>query len=427
MSNEKQTTLDVAIVGGGPAGISACLELSRSPELGIALFERESELGGMPRSCCTYFGMRDRKGVYTGPAYARKLNRLVQKTSAQIFTQSTVLSINAGGPGELHQIHIASPQGLQSYKSRFVLLATGCFESSRGNRMIPGTRPAGIFTTGTLQEMVNLYHQKPGKRAVIVGSEHIALAGVLTAKRAGMSIAGMVEEDAELQTYPSLAKAMSFFYRFPVYKGHRIKAVLGPERVEGVELIREKDQKSFQVECDTLIISGRFRPDSSLLDHTPIKRDPSTLGPFVDMNLMTSVPNIFAAGNVLRGAIMHDLCALEGKKAAQEILKRLTLAAAERDGAISIRAESPIRYVVPQKITPGQIKSHIFPKLHPGYSIQLEHTCRSPVLEACSGNETIWKGSFSRAIANHRICLPVEKFDWSKVDMKKEVTLKLHY
>ena len=293
--------------------------------------------------------------------------------------------------------------------------------------MIPGTRPSGIFTTGTLQQIVHLHHQKPGRRALIIGTEHIALSAVLTARRAGMSIAGMVEEDPKLQTYPSLARIMSLRYNFPVLAGHRIKAVLGRDRVEGVELISTQDQKSSQIECDTLIVSGRFRPDSSLLDHTPIELDPSTLGPFVDMNFMTSVQNIFAAGNVLRGANMHDLCALEGITAARAIKKVLSMPAPEREDDISLRADPPIRYVVPQKITPSEIRSHLFPKFQPGYSIQLEQTHERPILEACSGKETIWRRSFSRLIANHRIGIPIAKFDWGKVDKNKEITLKLRH
>jgi len=401
------------------------LELSRLPGLKIALFETDSELGGIPRACHIYFGMRDRKRLYRGPTYAKKLGRLIRKTGVDIHTQAHVLNIHAGDPGELHRIDVASPQGFKSFESRFVILATGCFESSRSARLIPGTRPSGIFTVRTLQEIANVGHQKPGKRALIIGSEHVALSSVISLKRAGMSIAGIIEEDPKLKTYPSLAKATSLFYCFPIYKGTSVKAILGSKRVEAVELIKKEDQKPFQVECDTVVITGKFRPDSALIDNTPIERDPSTLGPLVDMDLMTSVPNIFAAGNVLRGADIHDLCALEGKKAARSILKRLKYTEPEKNECISIRAKSPIRYVVPQKIVPGRIRSHFFSWLYPEYSIQVERTLDRPVLEAWSGNERIWKNSFWRLIARNRYTLPVEKFDWNRVDKKNGITLKL--
>ncbi|MGD8982939.1 MAG: FAD-dependent oxidoreductase [Desulfobacteraceae bacterium] len=425
MANERPISLDVAIVGGGPAGITAGLELSKSSNLRMALFEGDTELGGMPRSCHVFFGMRDQRRLYTGPAYARILNRLIRKTDVDIHTESRVLNIIPGNLGEPHQINVLSPQGLTSYESRFLLLATGCFESSRSARHIPGTRPAGILTTGTLQDLVNLRLLKPGNRALIIGSEHVALSSVLTLRRAEISIAGIVEEDPELQTYPWAAHATGRFFNFPIYKDTSVKAILGDKRVEGVQLVKQKDQEFFQVECDTVIITGKFRPDSSLIDNTPIEQDPSSLGPVVDMNLMTSVPNIFGAGNVLRGANMHDLCALEGKMAARSILKKLGSRRTQTDKSIRLRAESPLRHVVPQKIEPGQIRKRLFSKLFPWPAFQVERTLRNPIIEAWSGKEEIWEGSFRKLIANTRIPIPVEKFDWNRCDPEKEITLEV--
>jgi hypothetical protein len=234
----------------------------------------------------------------------------------------------------------------------------------------------------------------------------------------------MVEKDPELHTYPYAARAMGRFFNFPLYEETSVKAILGDKRVEAVDLLRANTQESFQVECDTVIITGKFQPVSELIQNTPIEQDPSTLGPVVDMNLMTSVPNIFAAGNLLRGADMHDLCALEGKRAARSILRNLTHEGTGMDLSIPLRAESPIRYVVPQRIGPSQIRKRLFSKLFPWPAIQVERTLLNPVIEAWSGDHRIWKRSYRKLIANIRIPLPVEKFDWNRVDSIKGVILK---
>jgi thioredoxin reductase len=425
MANEESVPLDVAIVGGGPAGISAGLELSKLSTLRIALFERDEELGGIPRSCHIFFGMRDRKRVYTGPAYARKLDRLIRKTSVRIHTGAMVLNIVPGDPGEAHRLDVLSPEGLKSYESRFILLATGCFESSRSARHIPGTRPAGIFTTGTLQQLVNLRYLRPGTRALIIGSEHVALSSVLTLRRAGVSIIGMVEKYPVLQTYTYLAEAMSRIFGFPIYRDTSVEEILGNERVEGIALARGKDQKTFQLDCDMVIITGKFRPESYLIENIPVEQDPSTFGPVIDMNYKTTVPNIFAAGNLLRGADMHDLCALEGKLSAQNILKGLVSNDTGMDQWFSMKAEPPIRYVVPQQISPTQIRKRLFSRLFPWPAIQIERTFINPVIEAWSGEEKIWDGSFRRLIANNRYPLPVEKFDWQRVDSDKGIRIRI--
>jgi thioredoxin reductase len=415
--------LDVAVIGGGPAGISACLDLSAHAGLKIALFEGEQELGGMPRSCHIFFGLRDRKRVYTGPSYARTLEKLVRKTGTLIYTGSRVLSILPGELDEAHELHVLCPEGPRSFRSRFILLATGCFESSRSERLLPGTRPSGIFTTGTLQQLVNLRRLKPGIRALILGSEHVALSSVLTLKASGTLIAGLVERDAELHTYASPAAFMSRLIGFPIIKNAALHRIIGNRRVEGVELLTGGTGKTVQIDCDTVVMTGKFRPDSSLIDGTSIEKDPSTFGPSVDTNFMTSVPNIFAAGNVLRGADMHDLCALEGRLAARGILRSMQAPRRRTSPSVIAQAERPIRYVVPQRITP--MPKRLFSKFLPWPEIQIERTLLRPTLEAWSGEERIWQGSYRKLIGNTRIAIPIEKFRWDRVDPGLGVTLKV--
>jgi hypothetical protein len=256
-----------------------------------------------------------------------------------------------------------------------------------------------------------------------VGSEHVALSSVLTLRRAGTSIAGIVERDPDLQTYASLAILMSRLFGFPLFKHAAIHRIIGNRRVEGVELLTGGIGKVLWIECDTVVMTGRFRPDSSLIDHTLIEKDPSTLGPAVDTNLMTSVPNIFAAGNVLRGADMHDLCALEGRLAARSILRNLQIMRPGTIPSVSVRAERPIRYIVPQRITP--MPKRLLSKFLPWPEIQLERTLMRPALEAWSGKERIWQGSFLKLIGHTRIPIPIEKFRWDRVDPCLGVTLRV--
>ena len=413
--------MDVAVVGGGPAGISACLELSRRSNLKIGLFEYEDTLGGIPRSAHVFFGMRDQKRLYTGAAYARRLDGLIRKTAVDIHTCTTVLEVVPGTAGELHRIRTVSPEGLKTYACRFLLLATGCCESSREKRYIPGTRPAGIFTTGSLQKMVNLQHLKPGTRAVIVGSEHVAFSAAMTLRHAGVDIAAMIEPDSAVQTYPVVSQVLSRYLGFPVYTGTSVKAVAGAKRVEGIEWVRNGAVSSMA--CDTLVVTGQFLPDSALVLGTAIEAEPLTAAPVVDMSLETSQRNIFAAGNILRGADMHDLCALEARRAAGSILKRHRFPDHPQEDVISLKAQAPIRYVVPQRLTLDQAGKWNTSWFSAGVSIQVARTMKRATIEARCGAERIWRHTFSRLIANSRIPIPVEDFDWKRVDPRLGVTL----
>ncbi len=427
MIPQEPVALDVAVIGGGPAGISACIELSKKlPNSRVALFESEEVLGGIPRTCHQlFFGMRDLKWIYTGPSYARRLSALVRKTPVEIHTQATVLNIVPGSIGQRHTINVVSPAGLATYRCQFVVLATGCCEGPLGERLIPSARPSGIFTTWQIQQAIHLYHLKPGNHALVIGSEDVALSTVMSLKRAGVSIVGVVEESRELQTYPFLAKALSRFYKFPIFMETSVWSICGIDRVEGVELATPGAKDKLFLQCDTVVISGRFRPISQLIENIPIARDPATSGPLVDTNLMTSIPNIFSAGNVLRGGDMHDLCALEGRLAAQAIVRRITFPETEENTWVSLRAEAPIRYVVPQKVAPSKLKSHVLPVLSPGVGIQIGSAVKDATLEAWSGGKKVWDHPYKRLIANHRIPIPVEKFKWEGVDPEKGVDLRL--
>jgi len=423
------TQLDIAVIGGGPSGISACLEFSQrlGPACRVALFESDAELGGMPRSCPLLFGLRDLKRIYTGARYAHELNRRICSTATEIHTQTTVLKIDAGADGRLHRLEAVSPAGLKNYACRYLLLATGACEASRGGRAVPGTRPAGIFTTGSLQAFINTFKSAPGKRAVIVGSEHVALSCAVTLRRSGVAIAAMVEEERILNTYPWAAKAISTACRFPVYSATTLEGISGEKRVEGVALFDRRSRKRFSVSCDTVILTGRFVPYAPLIDGTAVAMDPLTTGPGIDDRFMTSVPGVFAAGNVLRGAEMHDICALEGRRAARVIAGLLSAKAQPETGArIRLRADSPVRYVVPQAIGIEALKdSRRCCDVRSAVTLQLDRTVRHPVLEARLGEKLLWRRRFRRLYGRKRVVLPVHKFNSGLIGEDRSITLRL--
>lgn len=417
--------LDVAIIGGGPAGIGACLELSKLSDLRSALFEGDRHLGGIPRNCHVFFGMRDQKRIMTGPAYARRLERLAEASRTEIHRSARVLDISPGREGKPHRIRVLSPKGLSELTSRYVLLSTGCFEGPRAARQIPGSRPAGVFTTGTLQQLILQRQWQPGKRAVIVGSEAVSFSCVFTLRQANVSIAAMTERESRIKTYALPARIMRAAVGFPIHCDTTVKRIIGDRRVEAVELERRSSGKRWRVPCDTVVITGSFRPVSALMENSEIELDPCTKGPVVDTNWMTSVSGIFAAGNILRGADMHDLCALEGKLAARSILNNLKTGGGLAQRGVRVSTRSPIRYAVPQRIIPDDARNPISPYFAPCPAVQVAKTMGRSAIEAWSGQSLIWSGAYKRMIANTRIPIPVERFDWKNVDARKGILLKL--
>jgi hypothetical protein len=253
----------------------------------------------------------------------------------------------------------------------------------------------------------------------------VAFSAVLTLRRAGISIAGIVEEDTSPQTYPIVSTTMRKGFHFPIYNRATAIEISGKKRVQGISFKIDAKGKKINLECDTVVCTGKFRPDASLIYKTQIDEDEGSLGPSVDMNYMTSVDGIFAAGNVLRGADMHDICALEGRGAARSIIKRVRNSNAGNEKYITIVAENPIRYVVPQKVFAGRAYRTRPSPLRPGFSFQMSRNIAGACVQAWCHQERVWSKRFRKVVANSRIPLPLEEFDLSRTRAGEKIILKL--
>ena len=314
--------VEVLIVGAGPAGLNAAIELKKQGIRDVLVVDREPEAGGMPRFCHhTGFGREDLWRMWSGPRYARYYRELAEKHDVEVRTTTTIL-----GWDDSHLLNFTSPSGLGQVKAQAILLATGVRERPRSARLIPGTRPQGIFTTGSLQRFVYQEKLPVGKRAVIVGAELVSLSALLTLRHAGVECEMMITEESHHQIqFPYVA--MKWLYadiltRTPIITNTRISNIFGRKRVEGIELTHASGQTEM-LDCDTLIFTGNWIPEHELARSGGLTLSPVTRGPEVDAGFRSSVPGIFAAGNLLRGVETADRCALEGRRAAQNIAQFL--------------------------------------------------------------------------------------------------------
>lgn len=339
---------DVAIVGGGPAGLTAAAELAGGG-LRVLVLERESAAGGIPRhSDHPGYGMRDMRRFISGPAYAQRLVDRATAAGADIRTAAMVTGW-AGGTA----LEVTSPQGQLRVEARAVVLATGARERPRPARLIPGDRCDGVYTTGQLQNLVHLKHRRVGQRAVVVGAELVSYSAVLTLKHVGCETAVMTS------TYPSPESYAVFniagrtpFLGVDVATRTRVARIIGKPTLRAVELENLDTGERRTVECDTLVLTGDWIPDHELARSAGLDMDAGTLGPLVDTGLRTSRPGVFAAGNVLHPVDTADIAALDGRHVADPVRAHLRGEAGET-GGVRLLADAPLRWIAPGLLRPG--------------------------------------------------------------------------
>ncbi|MGW5152205.1 NAD(P)/FAD-dependent oxidoreductase [Rhodococcus koreensis] len=343
-------TTDIAIVGGGPAGLSAATRLGKVHGRRALVLDRESRAGGIPRHCDhPGYGIRDLHTFIGGPAYAERLVRSATDAGADIRTNATVTAVHPDGA-----LDVTSPAGLLRVEAKALVLATGARERARPARLIPGDRPAGVYTTGQLQNLVHLHHGRVGTRAVIVGGELVSWSAAMTLRHAGCDTVLMTTQYPSPESYAAFNIPGKALFRFAIATRTRVVGIIGRKNVEAIEIEHLDTGVRTKIDCDTVIFTGDWIPDHELARSAGIELDPGTKGPLVDTALRTSARGVFAAGNVLHPVDTADIAALDGTFVADQVAGYLDSHAPAPTGeALRILAEKPFRWVSPGLLRPG--------------------------------------------------------------------------
>ncbi|MHB8379404.1 MAG: NAD(P)/FAD-dependent oxidoreductase [Acidimicrobiales bacterium] len=348
MTTTQSASVDVVVVGAGPAGLSAAVELRRLGVERVVVVERELSGGGVPRHCHhTGFGLRDLHRALSGPRYGDELIRRATAVGAELKVGTTVTDLCSN-----QLVQLTSRNGVATIQARAIILATGARERPRSARLVAGDRAAGVFTTGQLQQWTYLKHLPVGSRALVVGAELVSFSAMVTLRHAGVKSIALTTELSHHQGPTAFAAAARFAYRVPILTSTRVVEIKGRGRVSDVILENVLTGRRMIESVDTVVFTGDWIPDNELARRAGLSLDPGTLGPSSDRFGRTSGPSIYAAGNLLHPVETADVAALRARDVAKQVAGDLRTGVPLTTAAhVTLVTEAPLTWVWPNRIS----------------------------------------------------------------------------
>jgi NADPH-dependent 2,4-dienoyl-CoA reductase/sulfur reductase-like enzyme len=377
---------DLLIIGGGPAGLAAAIAARNEGCNDIVLVERDRILGGILNQCIhDGFGLHTFKEALSGPEYAARYIDKVRKMDIMVMEKTIVLSLSKN-----KTLRLSREGEIKEVQAKAVVLAMGCRERTRGALSIPGDRPAGVYTAGMVQNLVNLENMMPGQNICILGSGDI---GLIMARR--MTLEGAkVKAVFEVMPYSSglqrnIRQCLND-YGIPLYLNTTVTDINGPTgRLEGVTVAKVDNKRrpiagtEKYFECDSLLLSVGLIPENELSREANIPIDKITQGAIVDEKCMTQIPGVFACGNVLHVHDLVDFVSIEASKAGVNAAKYVAgKMEVVSNHEVSVTPGNGVRYIVPQKIKSGKDISLAFRVILPSHNSTIEVICDGNVIKA---------------------------------------------